>query len=131
MIGSIYSDTEALSNDTTTFADEEAVRALSGIAGFSDLDTFWKEMHEAALSYEGMTDEEIFLNDYKEYECAGVHYGIGVIKASDEEALEVLKAGFGETWEFDGKGYLTSPGVSRKSGVVPVITEVLNQFPHE
>ena len=110
-------------------------------------------MHEAALSYEGMTDEEIFHNDYKEYECAGVHYGIGVIKASDketamdiadrmdeamasakrssgmdmvfaqirydvgdntytyllpsdEEALEVLKAGFGDTWEFDGKGYL-------------------------
>ena len=25
---------------------------------------------------------------------------------SDEEALEVLKAGFGDTWEFDGKGYL-------------------------
>ena len=178
MIGSIYSDTEALSNDTTTFADEEAVKALSKIAGFSDLDTFWKEMHEAALSYEGMTDEEIFHNDYKEYDCAGVHYGIGVIKASDketamdiadrmdeamasakrssgmdmvfaqirydvgdntytyllpsdEEALEVLKAGFGDTWEFDGKGYLTSPGVSRKSVVVPVITEVLNQFPHE
>ncbi len=50
---------------------------------------------------------------------------------SDEEALEVLKAGFGDTWEFDGKGYLTSPGVSRKSVVVPVITEVLNQCPHE
>ena len=178
MIGSIYSDTEALSNDTVTFADEEAVKALSEIAGTSNLDTFWDEMHEAALSYEGMTDEEILENDYKEYECAGVHYGIGVIKASDKEtamdiagrmekaltsvksshgmdmvfaqiryddgedtytyilpsddvAAEVLKAGFSETWEFDGKGYLTSPSVSRKSGIVPVITEVLNQFPHE
>jgi len=50
---------------------------------------------------------------------------------SDDVAAEVLKEGFGDTWEFDGKGYLTSPSVSRKSGIVPVITEVLNQFPHE
>ena len=61
------------------------------------------------------------------------NYTKGGVRAlpSDEEALEVLKAGFGDTWDFDGKGYLTSPSVSRKSGVVPVITEVLNQFPHE
>ena len=67
---------------------------------------------------------------------AQIRYDVGdntytYLLPSDEEALEVLKAGFGDTWEFDGKGYLTSPGVSRKSGVVPVITEVLNQFPHE
>ena len=68
MIGSIFSDTHKLEYDSTTFADQEAVKALAALAGVADLDSFWKGMHAAALSYEGMTDEKIFFNDYKEYD---------------------------------------------------------------
>ena len=90
MIGSIFSDTHKLEYDSTTLADQEAVKALSKLAGVTELDSLWQGMHAAALSYEGMTDEEIFLNDYKEYECAGVHYGIGCMKAVDAENAQNL-----------------------------------------
>lgn len=90
MIGSIFSDTRALKDRDTTFADREAVKALNAIAGMSDLETFWQGMHKAALSYEGMTDEAVFLGDYKEYECAGTHYGIGCMNAIDQDSAADL-----------------------------------------
>lgn len=178
MLGSIFSDTEALHSDTTTFADEEAVKALSEIGEISDLDAFWQDMQEAALSYEGMTDEEIFFNDYKEYESGGIHYGIDFFKApgkesaddyasrmieamasakastgmdmefaqirfdedgvsytylipSDDVAKEVLQAAFGDTATYNGVAFVITPSVSRKATVVPALTEVLKDFPHE
>ncbi len=33
-------------------------------------------------SFEGMTDEEIFFSDYKEYEAGDVHYSIGCAERS-------------------------------------------------
>ena len=90
MIGSIFSDTHALQYSSATFADKEAVKALSALAGITDLDAFWNGMHKAALSYEGMTDEEVFFNDYKEYECAGTHYGIGCMNAVDPETAREM-----------------------------------------
>ena len=178
MLGSIFSDTEALHSDTTTFSDEEAVKALSEIGEISDLDAFWEDMQEATLSYEGMTDVEIFFNYYKEYESGGIHYGIGFFKApgkesaddyasrmieamasakastgmdmefaqirfdedgvsytylipSDDVAKEVLQAAFGDTATYNGVAFVITPSVSRKATVVPALTEVLKDFPHE
>ncbi len=85
MIGSILSDTVNLQSNNTTFADREAVKALNDIAGISDIDAFYQEMYEASLSYDGMTDGEIFLSDYKEYESGGTNYSIGCINVYDEE----------------------------------------------
>ncbi|MBQ7679862.1 MAG: DHH family phosphoesterase [Butyrivibrio sp.] len=86
MIGSIFSDTQQLKGGSTTFADREAVTALNKIAGITDLDSFYQNMFKASISYEGMTDKEIFLSDYKEYENGGKKYGIGVISAYDDAA---------------------------------------------
>ena len=47
-------------------------------------------MFQAAISYEGMTDEEIFLNDIKEYEAAGKKFAIACVDAWDEDAAEGL-----------------------------------------
>lgn len=85
MIGSILSDTVNLQSNNTTFADREAVKALNAIAGISDTDAFYQEMYKASLSYDGMTDGEIFLSDYKEYESGGTNYSIGCINVYDEE----------------------------------------------
>ncbi len=90
MMGSILSDTGGLHSDATTDADREAVKALSAIAGVSDPDAVYQEMYKASLSYEGMTDEEIFFSDYKEYETAGRKYAIGCASAYDEEAAKQL-----------------------------------------
>ena len=85
MVGSILSDTHNLTDVKTTYADQEALKALCELSGLEDLESFYNTMVEESLSYEGMTDEEIFFNDRKEFECEGVHYGIAVIKTTDPE----------------------------------------------
>ncbi len=90
MMGAILSDTGGLHSDAATDADREAVKALSAIAGVSDPDAVYQEMFKASLSYEGMTDEEIFFSDYKEYEAAGRKYAIGCASAYDEEGAKKL-----------------------------------------
>jgi len=89
MLGSILSDTKNLQANTTT-ADREALKELCGIAGVSDTDSFYQEMFKASLSYEGMSDEEIFFSDYKEYESGGKKYSIGCVNAYDEKDAEDL-----------------------------------------
>lgn len=178
MMGAILSDTKNLQSEATTFADREAFRELSGIAGISDTDAFYSEMYKALLSYEGMTDEEIYFSDYKEYEVDGWTYGIACAKAydeksakdlmermkalfpsvlastgmdmafvkvsishddlsisylaaSDETAAGVLEIAFGETAVFDGSCYVLTPDISRKTVMVPAITDILKAIPAE
>ena len=175
MMGAILSDTRNLQSEATTFADREALRELTGIAGISDTDAFYSEMYKALLSYEGMTDEEIYFSDYKEYETEGIKYGIACIKAYDAEsaidlaerlkavipsvlastemdmsfikigishddlslsylvplndaAAVVLEAAFGETAVFDGTSYVLPENISRKTVMVPAITDVLKVY---
>lgn len=90
MMGAIISDTKNLQSTNTTFADREALKELSNQAGVEDVDAFYQDMYEASLSYEGMSDEEIFFSDYKEYETGGVKYSIGNINAYDEEDVKDL-----------------------------------------
>lgn len=90
MMGSILSDTKNLQSENTTYADREALKALSNLAGIKDVDAFYQDMYEASLSYDGMTDEEIFFSDYKEYESGGIKYSIGNINAYDEDSAKDL-----------------------------------------
>lgn len=85
LLGAVLSDTYNLSTSTVTDADREAIPALAGIAEVSDIDSFYNELHAAALSYEGMSSEEILFSDYKEYEAGNVKFGIGLISAADED----------------------------------------------
>ena len=90
MLGAILSDTVNLTSDATTFADKEAVKALSAIAGIKDTDAFYQQMFKERLSYKGMTEEEIFFSDYKEYETDGHKYSIGIIEVYDEDAIKKM-----------------------------------------
>ncbi len=90
MLGAILSDTVNLTSDATTFADKEAVKALSAIAGIKDTDAFYQQMFKERLSYKGMTEEEIFFSDYKEYETDGHKYSIGCIEVYDEDAIKKM-----------------------------------------
>ena len=85
LIGAILSDTRNFESATTTTADREAVQSLNYLAGIEDLDAFYRELYKASISYEGMSDEEIFFSDYKEYESGGTTYAIGCINVYDEE----------------------------------------------
>ncbi|MGN0404181.1 MAG: DHH family phosphoesterase [Bariatricus sp.] len=90
MMGAILSDTKNIQSENTTYADREALKELSELAGITDVDAFYQDMYEASISYEGMTDEEIFFSDYKEYECGGIKFSIGNINAYDEESAKDL-----------------------------------------
>ena len=92
MTGAILSDTQNMQSETTSLADREALKALSKLAGISDTDAFYQEMFRASISYDGMTDEEIFFSDYKIYEAGDKKYGIGCINAYDEAAAADLTA---------------------------------------
>ena len=89
MVGAILSDTKNLKSQTT-LADREALKELSAIAGISDTNALYAEMYKASISYDGMTDEEIFLSDYKDYEVAGQKYGIACVNAYDEKTAKNL-----------------------------------------
>ncbi len=90
LLGAILSDTVNLTGTTVTEADRLAVPALAALAGIADVNAFYTGLHAEALSYEGMSNEEILFSDYKEYETAGVKYGIGSISAVDEEHAKEL-----------------------------------------
>ena len=90
MLGAILSDTKNLKSDTTTYADREAVKALSALGGVSDIDAFYQKMYKASISYESMSDKEILFSDYKEYKIGGKNISVSCINAYDEESAKQL-----------------------------------------
>ena len=90
MLGAVLSDTDNLTGSTVTEADRKAVAALAKLAGVSDTDALYKELHKEKLSYEGMTEQEVLFSDYKEYEASGVKYGIALLSVIDEDAAKAL-----------------------------------------
>jgi len=50
---------------------------------------------------------------------------------SNDAAAETLKEAFGEKLVYDGASYILKPGVSRKRGLIPALTEVLENHPQE
>ncbi|MCR4949741.1 MAG: DHH family phosphoesterase [Solobacterium sp.] len=90
MLGAVLSDSDNLTGSTTTDADRKAVTALAKLAGVSDTDALFKELHREKLSYEGMSDQEVLFSDYKEYEASGVKYGIALLSVIDEDAAKAM-----------------------------------------
>ena len=90
MLGALLSDTSNLRAGSYTDADTEAASVLAKIAGVEDVDAFYNALHREALSYEGMSDEEILFSDYKKYEAGGRTFGIGIVGALDEDAAKEL-----------------------------------------
>ena len=89
LLGSLLSDTINMKANVTT-ADRTALQFLRELSGIEDVDAFYREMYKAAISYEGMTDEEIYNSDIKEYESAGTHFLIGCINAYDEKDARAM-----------------------------------------
>ena len=88
LLGALLSDTNNGTGTTTTEADKQAIKDLAAIAGVTDTAALNAKLTEERLSYEGMTDEEIFFSDYKEYDINGVKIGIGSASALSEEIAD-------------------------------------------
>ena len=87
----ILSDTNNLTSNSSTDIDRETLIKVAKIAEISDIDGFYKKLSKAAESYDGMTDEEIFFSDYKEYEMSGTAVGIACVNATDQESTVKMK----------------------------------------
>lgn len=77
MLSALISDTNNLSSSTTTDMDRTAYQELLALSSISDAELYYQKMSDAASSYLGMSDEEIFLSDYKDYNDI-FGYNIGV-----------------------------------------------------
>ncbi len=86
MLMGILSDTKNLTSNTTEM-DRIAYEDLAALSAIEDLDALYQGMQDAAANYDGMSDIDIYLTDYKEYAVAGVTFGASDIKASGEAAM--------------------------------------------
>ncbi|MEE1159689.1 MAG: hypothetical protein UHS51_09725, partial [Atopobiaceae bacterium] len=90
LASAILSDTSNFKSKSTTTADQEALRVLAEAAGIDDIDTLYANLYKASISYDGMTDEQIFNNDLKTYNSEGRRYAIGVVNVYDEEGAKSM-----------------------------------------
>lgn len=87
MLSGLISDTNNLAGNQIEF-DVTCQDELAKLSKVDDIDKFYQDMLAARLSFEGMTDKEIFYNDYKEYECNDVTYGIANVEISSADELK-------------------------------------------
>lgn len=78
LLAGILSDTQNLTKVSTTAMDSTVLDKLTSQLGISkdSVAAVYQEMDDASHDYYGMTDREIFLSDYKDYEIAGYKIGI-------------------------------------------------------
>ena len=88
MLAGILSDTRNLSKSTTQCIDSTAWLALTTQLGLTadSVAIISKGMEDASSDYSGMTDTEIFLSDYKDYEIGSHLIGIGSLDIKMDEA---------------------------------------------
>ena len=88
MLMAILSDTANC--ERATEMDRIAYRDLVPLSGVEDVDALYQGMLDASANYEGMSDIDIFMLDYKEYAAAGVSFGMADAKACGEEEMAKL-----------------------------------------
>ncbi len=88
LLAGLLSDTRNLSKISTQHEDSVAWEALVAQLHLEDkVAEISRQMSDADNDYAGMSDSEIFLSDYKEYDMSGKAVGIGSLecKATDME----------------------------------------------
>lgn len=170
ILSGIMSDTGNLKNAHSGM-DSYIYQKMLEISGISDPDAYYLEMRKIALSYDDMTDEEIYRHDMKDYKTDELTYSIGYIEVTGgEEALaemsermakvmgdifeeqgtdmlfamvsekeidrmvltpygslayEAAAEAFRDMAEYDGRGFIFSPDVARKTVIVPALNKVI------
>lgn len=86
MFSGLLSDTNHMTSTTVSTMDSMMYAELLPLSGIEDAESYYAEMIDSLASYAGMTDEEIFFSDYKDYsaESIGCDVGIGVINSLSE-----------------------------------------------
>lgn len=90
MVAGIIADTDSLSKATCTTTDTLALSSLVKIAGIEDMQAFTTGLNLAQDSFDGLTDEEIFLSDIKSYTIGGVKLAITSLDANEKMHIDEL-----------------------------------------
>ena len=106
MLAGIIADTDSLGKVTSTDADSLALTELVSLSGVENLHELTEGISLALDSYDGMTDEEIFLSDCKVYSIGGVKLAITSLNANEKMHISEL--------------------CDRMCGVMPVIRDSLD-----
>ena len=93
LLSALLSDTNNLASTTTSSIDSTMYAELLPLTGIGDVDGYYKEMTDSLASYMGMTDEEIFFSDYKDYsaESVGCNIGVAVVNALNDSSQTSLR----------------------------------------
>ncbi len=89
LLGAILSDTRNLAFTTTTELDRIAVKKLTTLAKVENVKDFYAQMVDAASSYDGKTDEEIFNSDYKLFNMGSKNVGIAQVNTKNSTVSEL------------------------------------------
>lgn len=77
MLSALLSDTNNMTSTTVTAVDSAMYAELLLLTGIADANSYYEEMTDSLASYTGMTDEEIFFSDYKDYGSESVGCDMG------------------------------------------------------
>lgn len=90
LLTGLLSDTSNMKSNAVTKLDEAAFEDLKMLSGITNTDELFNGMLEATLSYQGMSDTEIFYSDYKNYKHNETKYGIGCIKVANPDLVPAM-----------------------------------------
>ena len=92
LLAGLMSDTSDLTRGNTTEEDKQAWFSLTEQLnlGPNEVEVVFRNMAEALTDYSGMSDYEIYLSDYKDYDLAGVPVGIGCVEWMDYTTMETF-----------------------------------------
>lgn len=100
LLAGILSDTLNLAKVTCTSVDRAIYNELVKILADSEnislenellkIQDIYKNMSKAAKNFDGMTDEEIFNSDAKDYEIDGLRFRLGSLDWNDETSIDTF-----------------------------------------
>lgn len=133
MLAGILSDTRNLSTTTTKGVDSLAWKALvAQLQLEGQVAQISREMEEASYNYDGMTDAEILLSDYKDYEIGSHLIGFGSLackKAEMDAFITRMLAVMPEVMKLKGRDMLFAkidnlvPNPDTSNGTSPFLNE--------
>lgn len=91
LMSAIISDTLLFRSPTCTPVDVKAAEELAKIAGVEDIKEYALEMFSAASALGDKTADEIFHQDFKEFNIKKIPFGVGQITAMSEKNLKQIK----------------------------------------
>ena len=123
-------DAEIFNSDVKTYESGGHRYAIGVINVYTE-----EEAKDMASRMKAVMPEQI--------QALGVEYGFAQVSVfhddislcylvpANDASSEVLKAAYGDTATFDGTSYVITPGISRKTKLVPDIDAVLSSYPTE